>query len=130
MHRRAFRPDFSGGLEARSAPSSLAAPTGDPVVFSQRQLAQVTGRVQISFAVFSRFRQVPRLRDELVGDTLPIPFRRADGLDESIERIVDRMEEGLTDRVPGAVRAAQHEVVMTIRVNVANRVRSGDVVLR
>ncbi len=129
MRRQAFRPVFSGALEDRSSPSALAAPVAEPVSFSIRQVNQVTDRVQIAFSVFGRFRQISQVRDDVGLDVAPIPFSRVDGLQESVDRILDQMEEQLAHRTPGAIGAARREVVVAIRASVANRVRAGDVVL-
>jgi len=107
----------------------MVAPAAEPVVFPLRRYEMVVYRVQLSFSTFTRLRQESLLRDDLRSDVIPVPFARADGLVESIDGSVDRMQTKLAAGVPGAVRAAQREVIATIRADVGARVRAGDVVL-
>ncbi|OJW13068.1 MAG: hypothetical protein BGO49_19880 [Planctomycetales bacterium 71-10] len=130
MHRRAFRPEFSGCLEGRALASGFARPSMHSVEFSRERFEQVTLGVQLRFSTFARLRQVSLLRDGLADVVVLVPFRREDGLGESIERIVDRMEQGLASGARGAILSAQREVIATIHADVAARVRAGDVSLR
>lgn len=132
MRRRAFRPEPPGPLEDRSTPSGAAAAAApaEPVVFSFRRLERVTAHIQYSFSFFTRFHQYSRLREELKSDVIPIPFARADGLAEVIDAVVDDLQDEFPSGSPRAVHRAQKEVIATMRVQLANRVRAGDVILR
>ena len=92
MRRRAFRPEVPGRLEDRSLLSGVAGLPGGPVVLSIPQLNQQIEHMQSSFAYFSRYREIPHLLNELHDDAEMIPFSRADGLDESIDDIVERIK--------------------------------------
>lgn len=130
MSRRAFRPEFSGCLEGRALASGFARPSMHPAIFSRDRFDQVTLGVQLKFSTFARLRDVSLLRGGLVDFVTLLPFRRADGLGESVGRIVDRMEQGLASGARGAILTAQHEVITTIHANLAARVGAGDVSLR
>ena len=130
MRRRAFRPEVPGRLEDRSLLSGVAGLPGGPVVLSIPQLNQQIEHMQSSFAYFSRYREIPHLLNELHDDAEMIPFSRADGLDESIDDIVERMQEGLAARAPHPVRSARNELMIVIRSNIMARIRAGDAVPR
>jgi len=102
---------------------------GEPVVFPLRRYEMVIQRVQLSFSTFTRLRQESLLRDDLRSDVIPVPFARADGLAESIDGSVDRMQSKLAAGVPGTVRAAEREVIATIHADLGARVRAEYVVL-
>ena len=59
-----------------------------------------------------------------------IPFERVDGLDVSINRIVNRMQHDLSANVPHAVRSARNDVIAATLADVEARVQAGDVVVR
>lgn len=130
MCRRAYRPEVPGCLEGRSLLSGVAGLSAHPVVVSVRQLNRVAGHMRISFDVYARYGDLHHLREDLDNDSVNIPFGRADGLGESIDRIVDEMTHDLAAHVPHAIRSAQNRVFAVIRTGVLARVRAGDVVLR
>jgi hypothetical protein len=71
--------------------------------------------------------QVPSEIQDVVGN---IPFGRRDGLDVSINRIVDNMVQELHAHIAGAIRSASNEVAAATIAEVKARVRAGDVVVR
>jgi len=117
-------------LEGRSLLSGVAALSADPVVVSRRQFHQTIVHIQFAFGEFTPFRVAYVLRDDLHNVAKPVPFGRVDGLDETIDRVVDRLQHDLSAHVPHPVRSAQHALLVTIHSNVVARVRAGDVVLR
>ena len=130
MRRRAYRPEVPDCLEGRSLLSGVAGLSAHPVVMSHRQLNQTFEHIKFAFGEFTPFRVAYVLRDDLHNLAMPVPFGRVDGLDEAIDRIVDRMQHDLSAHVPHPIRSAQHALIAAIRANVAARVRSGDVVFR
>jgi hypothetical protein len=130
MRRRAYRPEAPDCLEDRSLLSGVAGLSAHPVVVSRRQLSQTIEHIKFAFGEFTPFRVVHILRDDLHNVAKPVPFGRVDGLDATIDRIVDRMQHDLSARVPHPIRSAQHALLVVIRADVLARVRAGDVVLR
>jgi hypothetical protein len=130
MRRRAYRPEVPDCLEGRSLLSGVAGLSAHPVVVSHRHLNRAGEHMQFAFGEFTRFRVVSILRDELHNEATPIPFERVDGLDATIDRIVDRMQHDLSAHVPHAIRSAQRAVLVAIRASVLARVRAGDLVVR
>ncbi len=83
------------------------------------------------FILFARYRDVIQLRSEVIDDVVVmIPFGQVDGLGESIDRIVNRMQHDFSAHVPHAIRTALIDVLAVTRGNVEARVRAGDVVVR
>jgi hypothetical protein len=130
MRTRAYRPEAPCCLEDRSLLSSVAGPSAHPVVLTHRRLNFVLERMRQGFDLFGRYRDVIQLHSEIEDVVVMIPFERVDGLEVSIDRIVDRMRHDLSDHVPHAVRSALNDVIAVTRADVQARVRAGDVVLR
>jgi hypothetical protein len=130
MRTRAYRPEVPGCLEGRSLLSGVAGPSVHPVVLLHRQLNLVVDRMQGGFVLFARYHSVSQLRNEIDDVVVMIPFERLDGLDVSIDRIVDRMAQDISAHVPGAIRSASHDVTAATIADVKARVRAGDVVVR
>ena len=85
--------------------------------------------IKFAFGEFTPFRVVYVLREDLHDVAKAVPFGRVDGLDATIDRIVDRMQHDLSAHVPHPIRSAQHALLVAIHSNVVARVRAGDVVL-
>jgi hypothetical protein len=130
MRTRAYRPEAPACLEERSLLSGVAGLSANPVVLTRRQFTQVVDFMHLGFYNFTQYRDVEHLREDLRDVAVIIPFGRVDGLGVSINRIVDRMEEDISAKVPHPVRSALIDVLAATRAEVAARVRAGDVVLR
>ena len=79
--------------------------------------------------MFARYRDVSQLRNEINDVVVMIPFGQVDGLEVSINRIVNRMQHDLSAHVPHAIRSALNDVLAVTRADVEARVRAGDVVV-
>ncbi len=130
MRTRAYRPEVPGCLEGRTLLSGVAGLSADPVVLSHRRFNVVVEHLEIGFELFGRYRDFVQLHNEIDDVIVMIPYERVDGLDASIDRIVNRMKHDLTAHVPHAVRSAFRDVIAATRAEVEARVRAGDVVLR
>jgi hypothetical protein len=130
MRTRAYRPEVPGCLEDRTLLSGVAGLSADPVVLTHRRLNFVIERIGQGFELGARYGDVIHLRNEIDDVVVLIPFERVDGLDATIDRIVNRMQHDLAAHVPHAVRTAFNDVIAATRAEVAARVRAGDVVLR
>jgi hypothetical protein len=130
MRTRAYRPEAPCCLEDRSLLSGVAGHPVDPFVFSRRQFNVFAEHVRIGFDLFARYREVSQLHEEIDTVIVLIPFARVDGLEVSIDRIVDRMRHDLSAGVPHAIRSALKDVIAVTHADVQARVRAGDVVLR
>jgi hypothetical protein len=130
MRSRAYRPDVPICLEERSLLSVAAGHSGDPYVFSRRQFNLFAAHVRSGFDLFIRHRDVSEVHDEIDDVIVWIPFQRVDGLDASINRIVDRMPQELSAHVPNAVQSAFKDVIAVAHADVQARVRAGDVIVR
>ncbi len=130
MLTRAYRPEVPCCLEDRSLLSGVGGHSADPFVYSRRQFNAFAEHIRIGFDLFVRHRYVPELHDEINDVIVWIPFGRVDGLEGSINRIVDRMQHDLSAGVPHAVRSAYNDVIAVAHADVEARVKSGDVVVR
>jgi len=126
MRTRAYRPEAPAGLEDRSLQSGLS----HPVVLLRRQLNVVIDHFQNGFFLYTRYHDLVQLHSEIDDVIVNIPFGRLDGLDVSIDRIVDNMVQELHAHVPGAIRSASNQVTAATLAEVRARVQAGDVVLR
>ncbi len=130
MPTRAYRPESPGCLEDRSLLSGVAGLSADPVVLSHRRFNTVAELMRLGFRSFGRDRNVTELGDDLYKVAVMIPFGRVDGLGVSINRILDRMQDDLSNNVPHAIRSARNDVIALTRADVEARVQAGDVVVR
>ena len=85
--------------------------------------------MRMGFDLFARYRDVSQLRNEINDVVVMIPFGQVDGLEVSINRIVNRMQHDLSAHVPHAIRSALNDVLAVTRADVEARVRAGDVVV-
>jgi hypothetical protein len=130
MRTRAYRPEAPARLEDRSLLSGVAGPSADPVIFSRHRLSFIVDGIQGGFDLFARNRDVSQLHDAIDNFVVMIPFGRVDGVRGSIDRIVTRMQDDFSARVPHAFRRARIDVNAVIRADVEARVRAGDLVVR
>lgn len=130
MRTRAYRPEVPGCLEDRSLLSAVAGLSADPVVITHNRIITITEQVGLAFQLFHHDRDVAHLRDEIYDVAVIIPFGRVDGLGLSINRIVNRMQRGLSAHVPHAIGLARNAVIAAMRAEVEARVQAGDVVVR
>jgi hypothetical protein len=86
--------------------------------------------MQIAFNLFTRYRDVIQLRDEIDDVDVLIPFGRMEGLEGSIDRIVDRMEHDIAGHVPHAIRTARNDVLAVTRADVLASIRNGVLIVR
>jgi hypothetical protein len=126
MRKRAYRPEAPGCLEGRS----LLSGSSHPVVLLHRQLNMIVDHMRSGFVLFTRYHDPGQVRSEIEDVVGNIPFGRRDGLDVSIDGIVDNMVQELHAHVPGAIRSASNEVTAATIAEVEARVRAGDVVVR
>jgi hypothetical protein len=129
MRTRAYRPEVPGCLEDRPLLSGVAGLSAHPVVLSHRQFNFVAEHMRMGFDLFARYRDVSQLRNEINDVVVMIPFGQVDGLEVSINRIVNRMQHDLSAHVPHAIRSALNDVLAVTRADVEARVRAGDVVV-
>ena len=129
MRTRAYRPEILGCLEDRSLLSGVAGLTADPVVLSRRQFHFIAEHMRLGFQLFARYRDVSQLHNEINDVAVWIPFGRVDGLQVSINRIVNRMQHDLSANVPSAIRKASNDVIAVTRADVEARAQAGDVVV-
>jgi hypothetical protein len=130
MRTRAYRPEFPACLEERSLLSGVAGPSADPVVFTRRRFNFIAEHMRGGFQLFVRNGDVAQLHNEINEVAVWIPFVRADGLQASINRIVDRMQRDISANVPYAIRTASNDVIAVTRADLQARAHSGDVVVR
>ncbi len=130
MHPRAYRPEVPVCLEDRSLQSGFAVRPAHPVVLLHRQLNFVITHMQNGFVLFSRFHDVAQVRREINDVVVMIPFQRLDGLDVSLDRVVDTMVQQFAAHVPGAIRSASNDVTAVTIADVKAQVRAGDVIVR
>ena len=130
MRTRAYRPEILACLEDRSLLSGVAGLTADPVVLSRRQFHFIAEHMRLGFQLFARYRDVSQLHNEINDVAVWIPFGRVDGLQVSINRIVNRMQHDLSANVPSAIRKAGNDVIAVTRADVEARAQAGDVVVR
>jgi hypothetical protein len=130
MRTRAYRPEIPGCLEDRSLLSGVAGLTADPVVLTRRQFHFITERMRLSFQSFSLNRDVSHLHNDINDVAVWIPFGRRDGLQASINQIVNRMQHDLSANVPHAVRNAANDVIAVTRADVESLARAGDLIVR
>ena len=130
LRSRAFRPEVPDCLEGRSLQSVAAGLPAHPVVLLNRKLNFAINHMQNGFVLFGRHHALSQLHHEIDDVIVTIPFERLDGLDVSIDRIVDRMRQELTAHVPGAFLTAKNDVAAVTIAEVQARVRAGDVVVR
>ena len=127
MRTRSYRPEVPALLEDRSLQTGLPA---HPVVLLQGQLSFVLQHMRSGFAFFTRTQDPTLVRNEIDDVTVNIPFQRIDGLQGTIDGILDRMHQEIAAHVPGAVRSASNAVTFATVAEVQARVRAGDVVIR
>jgi hypothetical protein len=130
MRTRAYRPEILGCLEDRSLLSGVAGLTADPVVLTRRQFHFIAEHMRLGFQSFARNRDVSQLHNEINDVAVWIPFGRVDGLQVSINHIVNTMQHDLAANVPHAIRNAGNDVLAVTRANVQALARAGDLVVR
>ena len=131
MRSRAFRPEIFVCLEDRSLQSNVAGlPAHPPVILLRSQLKLIDNHMRNGFVLFSRLRSVTQLRREINDVAVMVPFQRLDGLEASLDRVVDTMVQQFAAHVPGAIRSASNEVTAVTLADVRARVRLGDVIVR
>jgi hypothetical protein len=126
MLTRVYRPEAPVSLEDRSLQSGLS----QPVVLLHRQLNMILDHMRNGFVLFTRYHDLGQVHSEIEDVVVNIPFGRQDGLDVSIDRIVDNMAVELHAHVPGAIQSASHAVLVATIAEVKVRVQAGDVVVR
>jgi hypothetical protein len=129
MRTRAYRPEILGCLEDRSLLSGVAGLT-DPVVLTRRQFHFIAEHMRQGFVTFARNRDVSQLHNEINDVAVWIPFGRVDGLQVSINHIVNTMQHDLAANVPHAIRNAGNDVLAVTRADVQALARAGDLVVR
>ena len=129
MRRRSYRPEPPTSLEDRSLLSGVAAASVGPVAVTSRRLGDVFDRVGLSFTAFTRNSQIDLLRGEVLGEASQIPFTGVNGVESSINAIIDDLQGDRRSHSPMAARLAQRQVVNVIRASVLARVRAGDLVV-
>ena len=110
--------------------SVVAGHSAGPIEYSRRDFNFVVGHIRAGFDLFNRYHDVSQLRDEIDDVVVLIPFGRADGLEGSIDRIVDRMLHDISAKVPHAVTSALNDVLAAARAELEARVRAGDIIIR
>jgi hypothetical protein len=130
MRTRAYRPEAPVSLEDRSLQSGVAGPSAQPVVLLHRRLNFILDHMRGGFVLFTRYHDISQVHSEIDDVVVMVPFQRVDGLDVSIDRIVDRMRQDLAAHVPGAIRSASNDVIAATVADVLARVRAGDVIVR
>lgn len=126
MRRRAYRPEVPDCLEGRSLLSGLA----HPAVLQRRQLVFILDHMRNGFVLYTRQHDIGQVYSEIDDVIVNIPYERTDGLDASIDNIVEKMRQEVRANVPGAIRAASREVTAVTVAQLKARVRAGDVVVR
>src|SRR4051794_36156172 len=99
MRTRAYRPEAPALLEDRSLQSGSAGRSAHPVVLLHRQLDFIVDHMRSGFVLYTRYHDLSQLYSEIDDVIVNIPFERVDGLDVSIDRIVDRMRQELSAHV-------------------------------
>ena len=128
MRTRAYRPE-PVRLEDRSLQSGFARWPAHPVVLPRRRFNFILDHIRSGFVLFDRYHDVSQVHSEVDDVIVMIPFQRLDGLNDSIDRIVQGMQQDVAAHVPGAVRLASLAVAATTVADVQARVRAGDVIL-
>jgi hypothetical protein len=132
MRKRAYTPEFSCALENRSLLSGFAASglSAHPSVITRAQFNLVPERIQAAFHQYRQGFGMAKLHEEIFGDIVNIPFARADGLAESVNGILNKLQQDAQARVPNAVSKAHNDVIAVTRADVQARVQAGDIVVR
>jgi hypothetical protein len=117
-------------LEGRTLLSGVVGLSAHPVVFSHRRFIFVAEHMRMGFDLYTRYRDVSQLGGEIDDVVVMIPFEQVDGLDNSINRIIKRMQHDLSTSVPHAIRSARNDVIAVTRAEVEARVQAGDVIVR
>lgn len=130
MRTRAFRPEVPGCLEDRLLLSGVAGPSAHPVVLSQLRFNKISQQIRLGFQLLVRDGDEDRLPDQIQDVVVWVPFGRVDGLGQSINRTLDKMQHDVLAKVPNAVNTARNDVLAAIHAEVAARVQAGDVVVR
>lgn len=58
-----------------------------------------------------------------------IPYGRVDGLGQTVNTALAKMETNLAERTPGAIKMAHRETVLGIRAGLLRRLQDGTVVI-
>ena len=127
---RAYRPEVPGCLEDRSLLSSVAGRSADPIVFTRREFNMIPERIQEAFQFSRQNGDISHLHNEILDAVANIPFGRVDGLAQSINGILNRMQHDLSAKVPNALNSARNDVIAVTRADVEARAQAGDIVVR
>jgi hypothetical protein len=130
MRTRAYRLEVPGCLEDRSLPSSVAAPSAEPIILTRREFNLIPEQIQAAFQSARRNGGIAELHDEILDAVVVIPFGRVDGLAISINGILNRMRHDLAAKVPHALSSARNAVIAVTHADVEARVQAGDIVVR
>ena len=123
MRTRAYRPEILGCLEDRSLLSGVARLTADPVVLTRRQFHFIAEHMRLGFQSFARNRDVSQLHNEINDVAVWIPFGRVDGLQESINQIVNTMQHDLAANVPHGIRNERNRFHRRVHLQVVDAPR-------
>jgi hypothetical protein len=110
--------------------SAVAALSASPAVLSPRELSFILNHVRGGFVDFTRYHDVSQVLAEVDDVIVLVPFARSDGLNASIDGIVEGMRPKIAAHVYGAIRAAYLEVAAVTVADLKARIRAGDVVIR
>ncbi len=130
MRTRAYRPEAPASLEERWLQSGFAVRSAHPVVLLHRQLTFIVAHMGQGFDLFARYHDISQIYSEIDDVVVNIPFQRLDGLDVTIDRIVNGMRQELLALAPGAIRETRNAVAAATIADVQARVRAGDVIVR
>ena len=132
MPKRAFRPEISCGLENRSLLSGFAAAglTAHPIVITRAKFNLVPEEIQSAFHEYRQGFGMAELHKEILDDIVNIPFARADGLAESVNGILNKLQQNMQAKVPNAISTAHNDVTAVIRADVQARAQAGDIIIR
>ncbi len=130
MRTRAYRPEAPGYLEERSLLSGVAGPSADPIVLTRREFNEVPEQIQEAFYLFRQGNGISELHDDILNAVVTVPFGREDGLAESINRILNGLQQDMHAKDPHAVSTAHNEVLAVTRAAMQAQAQAGNVVVR
>jgi hypothetical protein len=132
MPKRAYRPEISCGLENRSLLSGFAAAglSAHPIVITRAQFNLVPEEIQSAFHEFRQGFGMAELHEEIFDDIVNIPFARVDGLAESVNGILNKLQQNMQAKVPNAISMAHNDVTAVVRADVQARAEAGDIIVR
>ncbi len=132
MPKRAYRPEISCGLENRALLSGFAAAglSAHPIVITRAKFNLVPEEIQSAFHEYRQGFGMAELHEEIFDDIVNIPFARVDGLAESVNGILNKLQQNMQAKVPNAISTAHNDVTAVTRADVQARVQAGDIIVR